>query len=234
MAFCINCGQELANGAKFCAYCGTTTNNPASQRRTVFEGEIHKCPSCGETVNSFLINCPICGHEFRGSEASNSIRSLMSKINEIEKNRKERKTPSFFKSLLENTDVLTAEDEQIVALIKNFSIPNTKEDILEFMIIASSNIDTKIYGNNTETDSDREAASRAISDAWKSKLEQAYQKALFSFSNGLELERIEKIYNQKIKEVNKEKRKKELELPLLFGYMFGLILLIAIIGFFLQ
>ena len=158
----------------------------------------------------------------------------MSKINEIEKNRKERKTPSFFKSLLENTDVLTAEDEQIVALIKNFSIPNTKEDILEFMIIASSNIDTKIYGNNTETDSDREAASRAISDAWKSKLEQAYQKALFSFSNGLELERIEKIYNQKIKEVNKEKRKKELELPLLFGYMFGLILLIAIIGFFLQ
>lgn len=225
MSFCINCGQELIDGAKFCAFCGSTANKTNAQRRTVFEGEIHKCPSCGVTVNSFLINCPLCGHEFRGSESSKSIKSLMSKINEIERTRKERKSPSFFKSLVENTDVLTTEDEQIVTLIKNFAIPNTKEDILEFMIIASSNIDTKIYGNNTGTDSDREAASRAISDAWKSKLEQAYQKALFSFSNSLELERIEKIYYEKTKEINKEKRKKELELPLAFGFLFALILI---------
>ncbi|MBU5231032.1 zinc-ribbon domain-containing protein [Intestinimonas butyriciproducens] len=27
MAFCINCGQELAEGTKFCANCGTPVAN---------------------------------------------------------------------------------------------------------------------------------------------------------------------------------------------------------------
>ena len=36
MAFCINCGQELAEGAKFCANCGkaVTGESTISQRKT--------------------------------------------------------------------------------------------------------------------------------------------------------------------------------------------------------
>ena len=58
MAFCINCGQELAEGAKFCANCGKAVNgeNPTTQRKTVYEGQIHKCPNCGEVINSFVSN----------------------------------------------------------------------------------------------------------------------------------------------------------------------------------
>ena len=45
MAFCINCGQELAEGAKFCANCGravgASQNGVKEQRKTVYDGE---CP----------------------------------------------------------------------------------------------------------------------------------------------------------------------------------------------
>ena len=37
MAFCINCGQELPEGAKFCANCGKAvdSSNSTTQRKTV-------------------------------------------------------------------------------------------------------------------------------------------------------------------------------------------------------
>ena len=56
MAFCINCGQELTEGAKFCANCGKVVNgeNPTPQRKTVYEGQIHKCPNCGEVLGAFV------------------------------------------------------------------------------------------------------------------------------------------------------------------------------------
>lgn len=62
MPFCIDCGQEIYAGAKFCSGCDATINNgvqhEASKRKFVFEGEIHKCPNCGEVINSFVSICP--------------------------------------------------------------------------------------------------------------------------------------------------------------------------------
>lgn len=53
MAFCSNCGKELATGAKFCFECGTPAGKvDVTTRRTVYSGEIHKCPSCGEVLES--------------------------------------------------------------------------------------------------------------------------------------------------------------------------------------
>ena len=76
MVFCTNCGQELAEEAKFCANCGKAVdnNNSTNQRRTVYDGEIHKCPNCGEILSSFITVCPTCGHELRGTTANNSSR----------------------------------------------------------------------------------------------------------------------------------------------------------------
>ena len=48
MSFCTNCGKELPTGAKFCANCGTASVAPDNARRkTVYDGEVHKCPGCG-------------------------------------------------------------------------------------------------------------------------------------------------------------------------------------------
>lgn len=72
---------------------------------------------------------------------------------------------------------------QKVSLISNFPVPNTKEDILEFMLLADTNISLK-RGNN-----------HSVSKAWMTKMDQVYQKAEISFNNTSDLERIKEIYS---------------------------------------
>lgn len=47
MAFFMNCGKQLPDGAKFCDGCGTAIGQVANQatRQTAYEGVIHKCPN---------------------------------------------------------------------------------------------------------------------------------------------------------------------------------------------
>ena len=87
MAFCINCGQELVEGAKFCAGCGTAVNNSdsATQRKTVYDGVLHKCPNCGEVLSSFLANCPACGFEFNNKKVNASLTAFIEEINECDR-----------------------------------------------------------------------------------------------------------------------------------------------------
>ena len=87
MAFCINCGQRLVDDAKFCANCGTPAANDNTKRKTVYDGELHKCPNCGELLNSFSSSCLSCGYELRGTEATSSVKELSYKLEQIEKNR---------------------------------------------------------------------------------------------------------------------------------------------------
>lgn len=74
-----------------------------------------------------------------------------------------------------------------VLLIRNYPIPNTKEDIFEFMILASSNIS----GDN----------SFSLSEAWKSKFEQGYQKAKLLFCDEPEFEKIQTLYEKTQKRI---------------------------------
>ena len=66
MAFCSNCGKQLVDGAKFCSGCGATvvqtTVEENAKRKVVYEGELHKCPSCGEVLGAFVSVCPVCGY----------------------------------------------------------------------------------------------------------------------------------------------------------------------------
>ena len=160
MLFCVNCGQKINDGAKFCSSCGTAVTNKTekTQRKTMFDGNIHKCPNCGEVLNSFFSNCPSCGYEIRGTSISDAIQEFAVKL------------------------VSAGTDQEKAVIIRNFPIPNTKEDILEFMILASTNI-----GDNFEKD---------ISNAWQVKTEQAYQKAQIIFTDEKEFLRIQNIYSQ--------------------------------------
>ena len=170
MPFCSNCGQQINDGAKFCPSCGTAVSNEKTnnQRKTVFEGNIHKCPNCGEVLNSFTSNCPSCGYEIRGASNSAAFQEFAVKLASAE-SRQEK-----------------------IAIIRNFPIPNTKEDILEFMILASTNI-----GDNLEKD---------ISAAWQSKTEQAYQKAQIIFQDEKEFSRIQNIYSQVCVKLTKQNK----------------------------
>lgn len=177
MAFCTNCGQQVADGAKFCANCGTPTmqNNANTERKTVFDGEIHKCPHCGEVLKAFETICPTCKFEIRGAKGSNAVKDLAEK--------------------LENA----SSEKQRIIIIKNFPIPNTKEDIFEFMLLASSNFDASYYATHLHEED--------ISDAWLTKIEQCYQKAKLAFGSHSDFERIESVY-LKIKNECAEKESK--------------------------
>lgn len=86
MAFCTNCGQELAEEAKFCASCGKAVDsNSTYQRKTVYDGVIHKCPNCGEVLSSFLANCPACGFEFNSKKVNSSLKEFIEEINECDR-----------------------------------------------------------------------------------------------------------------------------------------------------
>lgn len=183
MAFCINCGHQLADNAKFCSECGTSTSAYKShtpQRQTICEGRIHKCPNCGETINSFELVCSACGYELRDVFVSAAIKSFADKIDQLQQAGKSK------------------DKNSIINLIRTFPIPNTKEDLFEFIILAGSNIRNDRYG-------DLPKYKQEISDAWSAKFEQAYHKAHVAFGDDPAFVQINDIYAAKAKEVRSNK-----------------------------
>ncbi len=166
MAFCIRCGQPLVDGAKFCATCGMSVTSGSGEnekkRETIYDGEIHKCPHCGEALKAFESVCPTCKFELRGVKGSSSVKELAEKI--------ERATS----------------ESQKISIIKNFPIPNTREDILEFMILAAANFDAAYYAAHLDEEDS--------SDAWLSMVEQCYQKAKLVLNDQADFEKVERIY----------------------------------------
>lgn len=199
MAFCINCGQELAEGAKFCANCGkavgASQNGAKEQRKTVYDGELHKCPNCGEQLDSFVTACPACGYELRGAKGTSVVNELAQK--------------------LERTESV----EQKIDLIRNFYIPNTKEDIYEFFILATSNMSAGGYD----------------AEAWYAKLEQAYQKAKLSFGSASEFQYLSQLYfkakkQQKSQSFTRSIKKSKFLQCLLLGAIGAILIIIGWFG----
>ena len=215
MTYCNHCGTELNDGAKFCSECGMKTEpvkTTESQRKTVFDGEIHKCSNCGETLKSFESVCPICGFEIRGKTGSGAVQALSDKLEKA-----------------------TTEEQRII-IVKTFPIPNTKEDIFEFMLLALGNFDLTYYENHLDEDD--------ISDAWLAKAEQCYQKAKLILKDTDDLIKIESLYkaiNDRIQdhsleiknsEFKKEKEIKQRKMLLIGGVSIVLLLTVFLITFF--
>lgn len=141
--FCPYCGTKLDHGARFCKHCGVPIDRaePSTfkKREQEYAGKMIKCPACGEDIPSFTAICPSCGHEIRGSGPANSIQELSYKLEH------------------------TSSDSAKANLIRTFPIPNTREDILEFMILASTNIENSYQPE--------------VSEAWAVKFEQAFEKS---------------------------------------------------------
>ncbi len=216
MAFCGNCGAKLLEGAKFCQKCGSPTA-ANSQRKTEREheyyGKIYKCPSCGEPLDSFVSRCPACGLELRGAKATSSVREFALKLEAIESQRGRIKRSGFFAKLTQ-TKQISVIDEQKISLIKNFSVPNTKEDILEFMILATSNIDTSVFGA-FETPDD----AKAMAEAWNAKIKQVYEKAKNTCGSDPGFPRIQELYDSCHADMAKKKRKKTVKWVLFIGWL---------------
>lgn len=241
MPFCVKCGKQLAEGTRFCTGCGTPVGgeaeNDGTKRVQKFEGEIRKCPNCGTVLESFQAVCPSCGFELRGDvKVASSVQKLMDKIAEIERTREEvAPVESSFTSTKIQLNA-SKTDVSIANVIKVFPVPNTIEEILEFVMLASSNIDSSVLVNRiaraTKGSPSEVAGQNAISEAWLSKMNQMYKKASMSFASSPKFQEVKIIYDEKIDEIKKTKKRALFLNPLSISFevMFVLLIILSIIA----
>ena len=150
------------------------------------EGEIKKCPSCGAPSQSFATKCPDCGHEFRNSSTSNSIQLFFDKLQSIdfEENNRIHESTGIDK-WLGGDNTLKIEQrifQRQISLLGSFPIPNTKEDIIEFLAMAVPEA-TKKLGFFAKMSGSIESHKGELKKAYFAKCEQIIMKARFSMKD---------------------------------------------------
>ena len=202
--FCSNCGEKLDDNDRFCKSCGKSLVEKSvpkremrTKRKVVYEGIVHNCPCCESVIESFMTKCPFCGYEIRDAIAPTSVTELSLKLERVQARQmsdKEDKNSLMkmligadFKDEKTNEKIRKFEEQknkEKANIIINFPVPNTKEDILEFMILATSNINVK-------------ESSDEVTKAWIKKMEQVYQRAKLTLKTSNDFEQIKCLYNNK-------------------------------------
>lgn len=224
MSYCGKCGTQLGDSDKVCPKCGVPRNiNRDDTQAHVFEGALHKCPNCGAPVAGFQIQCAACGYEFRSHSMTNSVRALSARLEQIELY---RQNPSMLNQIAKMYGLGSYSKASLAKanVISTFAIPNTKEDILEFVLLASSNIIPVVLVGGSSGDSYVTVHDLRIEqDAWYTKLEQAYNKAKLTFPNDPLFAEVERVYREKKNEISLAKKKKTQKTILIVTTLFLLI-----------
>lgn len=152
MAFCNSCGKQNPDTVKFCTKCGkpmaggaaATGAAPMAKPAGGKVGNVRKCPNCGAELESFQARCPSCGHELNSVQVAGSLQQFVKKLDRA-------------RSLAEQ-----------IEMIETFPVPNGKEDIFEFAILAVSKIKPDTPKSNA---------------AWQTKITQLNLKAQLAFGD---------------------------------------------------
>jgi hypothetical protein len=141
------------------------------------EGDLKKCPSCGAPVSSFNTICSDCGHEFRNTQAASSIQKLYDEIQKIEESERSRER-SWAQKIDGDMGIQKSIAARQASAISAFPVPNTREDLLEFLSIASSEAKKKLslFIMNAHPDA-------ILKQAWQTKCEQVITKARLSMKD---------------------------------------------------
>jgi hypothetical protein len=178
--------------------------NKPKQKEKV--GNIKTCPACGASVKAMDVSCSECGHEFHNKKANKSISDLILKL-EKEDNK--------------NYEFDSDRSEKKAKIITQFPIPQTREDILEFLSFSFP------FLENTSLDDDEKKA-------WRTKASQALIKA--KLAQGNEADRIiiaefENKLNSILETEKKNNRYYWIAYPFLFSFFFfAAYLMIALIA----
>lgn len=97
-------------------------------------GDVKKCPACGAIVQSYQGVCLECGYAFENIEANSSSRKFFDTIDKLTR---EGENNSILKSLSQSFSG-GGTKTKIDNFIKHFPIPNTKADLMEFIITMKS------------------------------------------------------------------------------------------------
>jgi RNA polymerase subunit RPABC4/transcription elongation factor Spt4 len=170
---CRKCGVKMSADTKFCPACGTSVMEEVKPATPVIPVADEK-----RAREKQVHKCPICG-EILPSDAL----KCPSCNNEI----RGRETVTSVLNFFDKISNIEDENKKIEA-IKMYPIPNNKEDITEFMFLACSNFDANYYATNKQGDS--------IANAWYTKIEQCYKKAIMMFTESVDIQKIEKLYKE--------------------------------------
>lgn len=133
----------------------------ASAPKSTKYGDVRKCPSCGAMIPALAGTCSECGYEFSGIDANLSSQKLSTIIDNILNDASERKIQlqqsgklrttrqkfEFSSPLEENLDKIDEDAKnKIKNAIKHFAIPNTKNDLFEFVTSLQSKFNDRTYG----------------------------------------------------------------------------------------
>jgi hypothetical protein len=216
-------------------------------------GDVRKCPACGAIAETFATKCSDCGTEFRNIEVSHNITKFFDKLDELESNRKENLYDNPKKDL--GTQAITlikwwcfwwiliplksityllnkfkpakwsTTDSRKEELIMNFPVPASREEILEFLNLATSKINSNTYFNAFSEETKYKDTWNKI---WLKKIEQIYSKASIAMKNDKKsFEDVEKMASQ-AREIVKSNNKKVIHFAILFAFVILVIILIAV------
>ena len=191
MAFCSKCGTPLTDGARFCASCGAPVAAaapppPAAEKAA----NIRRCPACGAEAPAMAAVCASCGNEFSNVQVANSVQSFFEKLDAVDREifeKESAKEPAggalgAMFGVNEMVNIFagpSAGEKRKISLIESFPIPNSKEDIFEFLFMAASRIKPlpKMIGFGAKATQSEINSVKRMNEAWASKCQQAYNKA---------------------------------------------------------
>lgn len=102
-------------------------------------GSVKKCPNCGAVIPESSLKCPECSYTFRDVKANSTFQNLYDNLVEADRSRKRI-------AITDYTGLIAFEKEHSrvidrkVSIIINCPIPNTEDDLVEFLTMASSNL----------------------------------------------------------------------------------------------
>jgi hypothetical protein len=157
---------------------------PQVTSQTNKHGDINKCPACGSPVSAMTSSCADCGHDFSNIAAVSSAQKLHDELQAAD--REERNSQrSSAGSWMDKIDQGASGDQQTeerimkrkAGIISSYPIPNSKEDILEFLAMAVPEAGKKPNFLMRMT------SAGTLYKAWVAKAEQIVMKARFSMKD---------------------------------------------------
>ena len=166
--------------------------------------EIYYCPGCGYSLKSYETHCPMCHSELKKKDITSEIKDFVDELARIRTKQMPKKEESILKKVVgfdfkdeeeEKNKFEEEKQKEVIEFIKNYPINSSTNFILSFMLLISNNIGSKDITNELEK------------KTWLDKFKQVYEVANMSVNDKKDLELIQNIYNNKMKELKDKKSK---------------------------
>lgn len=178
--------------------------------------KVSKCPKCGQEIDSMTTSCPWCGCQINYKEAVNSITTFNQELQKIDTEkiqaieavdkefqeqinkawRDKKKEELESKKGDQENKIEERYNEKKENYVMNFPIPNTKEDIVQFMTLLASHIEKSLKGN-----------SDVSTEVWVSKFNQVKTQAEIAMSHDEALSKVLSIYDETMEKYQIQQKK---------------------------